>query len=255
MSFDLAKNRSFLLTAIILPLLFAGFVALKTPRSPSQQFSEGEKNVGSQSPVALEEMKELLTKERKLLAASEQEQSRLRVEVINRRKLYQAGETTKDQVTAAEQMFVAALHRVHQMRHSVLETDIAITEAALGEKVNRLPALAVNGYSETGDLARFNGGFKWSLKEAPRVERYFSQAFGRRLPLTALGQSATHNRLGFDHRDSMDVALHPDSVEGKALTEHLRKAGIPFIAFRGAIPGTSTGPHIHIGRPSRRLPH
>jgi hypothetical protein len=89
----------------------------------------------------------------------------------------------------------------------------------------------------------------------PRIERYFSQAFGRRLPVTALGQSETHNRLRFDHRDSMDVALHPDSVEGKALTAHLRKAGIPFMAFRGAIPGTSTGPHIHIGRPSGRLAH
>ncbi len=115
-------------------------------------------------------------------------------------------------------MFVAALKRVHDMRHSVLETDIAITEAVLGERVERLPALPINGYSETGDLARFNGGSKWSLKEAPRVERYFSQAFGRRLPVTALGQSVTHNRLGFDHRDSMDVALHPDSIEGKALT-------------------------------------
>ncbi len=123
----------------------------------------------------------------------------------------------------------------------------------MGEKVERLPALPVNGYSETTDLARFNGGFKWSLKEAPRIERYFSQAFGRRLPVTALGQSETHNRLRFDHRDSMDVALHPDSVEGKALIDHLRKAGIPFLAFRGPVAGASTGPHIHIGRPSGRL--
>jgi hypothetical protein len=51
----------------------------------------------------------------------------------------------------------------------------------------------------------------------------------------------------------MDVALHPDSPEGKSLIAHLRKAGIPFMAFRGAIAGTSTGPHIHIGRPSGRL--
>ena len=58
-----------------------------------------------------------------------------------------------------------------------------------------MPALAVNGFSETKDVARFNGGFKWSLREAPRLERYFTQTFGRRLPVTASGQSETHNRL------------------------------------------------------------
>ena len=254
MFFELAKNRNFLLTAIILPLLVAGFIVLKTRNSPNQ-FSTNGKISSSGSSDALGEMKDSLTKERKLLATFEQEQSRLRLEVINRRKLYQEDQTTKAHVNEAEQLFVAALQRVHDMRHSVQEVDIAITEAVLGEKVERLPALPINGYSETRDLARFNGGFKWSLKEAPRVERYFSQAFGRRLPVTALGQSATHDRLRFDHHDSMDVALHPDSVEGKALTEHLRKSGIPFVAFRGAIPGTSTGPHIHIGRPSGRLAH
>ena len=252
---DLAKNKSFLLSAIILPLLVAAYIALKTLSSPSPQFSTSGKIGSSGSADALGEMKESLAKERNLLATLEQEQSRLRIEVINRRKLYQEGQTTKDQVNEAEQMFIAALKRVHEMRYSVQETDIAITEAVLGARVERLPALPINGYSETGDLARFNGGSKWSLKEAPRVERYFSQAFGRRLPVTALGQSATHNRLGFDHRESMDVALHPDSVEGKALIAHLRKAGVPFIAFRGAIPGTSTGPHIHIGKPSARLAH
>ena len=85
------------------------------------------------------------------------------------------------------------------------------------------------------------------------MEKYFSQAFGHRLPITAMGQSDTHNRLGFDHHDAMDVGLNPDSREGRALTDYLRKAGIPFIAFRGAVSGTSTGPHIHIGRPSGRL--
>ena len=252
---DLAKNKRFLVTAIMLPLLVAGLIALKALRSPSQQFGTSGEIGSLGSSDVLRDMKESLAKERQLLATSEREQSRLRLEVINRRKLYQEGQATKDHVNEAEQMFVAALKRVHDMRHSVMEADIAITEAVLGEKVERLPALPVNGYSETTDLARFNGGFKWSLKEAPRIERYFSQSFGRRLPVTALGQSETHNRLRFDHRDSMDVALHPDSVEGKALIAHLRKTGIPFIAFRGAVSGASTGPHIHIGKPSGRLAH
>jgi len=49
------------------------------------------------------------------------------------------------------------------------------------------------------------------------------------------------------------VALHPDSAEGRALIGFLQARGIPFLAFRGAVPGVATGPHIHIGSPSHRL--
>jgi hypothetical protein len=34
--------------------------------------------------------------------------------------------------------------------------------------------------------------------------------------------------------------------EGRALIKFLRSEGIPFLAFRGPIPGVATGPHIHI---------
>jgi hypothetical protein len=50
----------------------------------------------------------------------------------------------------------------------------------------------------------------------------------------------------------MDIPLHPDGVEGRGLLNFLQKNGIPYSAFRSAIPGTATGPHIHIGRPSHR---
>lgn len=250
---ELARSRSVHLAAAMLFSIVAGFIAWKTLGSSSRQFgASGESGLAGQAD-AIGMMKESLLKDRQMLADYEQEQSKLRREVIDRRKLFQDGRIAKDQVHEAERSFIAALRRVHEMRHAVLEADIAITEAILGAKVERLPVLAVNGYTETSDLARFDGGGKWSLKDAPRIERYFSQTFGRRLPVTAMGQSATHNRLRFDHRDAMDVALHPDSVEGKALIAHLRKAGIPFTAFRGAIAGTATGAHIHVGKPSRRL--
>jgi hypothetical protein len=51
----------------------------------------------------------------------------------------------------------------------------------------------------------------------------------------------------------MDVGLHPDSAEGRALVKYLREANIPFLTFRGAVPGVASGPHIHVGRPSPRL--
>jgi hypothetical protein len=208
--------------------------------------------VSTTAPTSIERMKETLVQDRKLLVQYERKQATLRTEVIHRRRLFQDGQIANEDVLETERLFVAALARVHAMRETVVETDIAITEALLGEKVLRMPVLPVNGYGENADLVRFNGGFKWSLREAPRIERFFSQAFGRTLPITAKGQSATHNRFGFDHHDAMDVALHPDSVEGKVLINQLRKSGIPFIAFRSVVPGASTGPHIHIGKPSIR---
>jgi hypothetical protein len=36
------------------------------------------------------------------------------------------------------------------------------------------------------------------------------------------------------------------------LIGYLRQSGIPFIAFRNAVPGAATGAHIHIGKPSLR---
>ena len=247
---EVVKSRLLLIAATVPPLLVILFFAVNGwNRRSAVSISSNP----SRTTISVAQMQESLARERQLLLEYEKEQSALRTVVIAQRKLYQDGQISKEQVVLAEKSFVAALKRVHEMRYSVTETQIAITEAMLGEKVLRMPGLPVGGFSQTAELVRFNGGFKWSLKEAPRIERFFSQTFGRSLPVTALGQSDTHNRLGFDHRNSMDVGLHPDSKEGKTLIDYLRKSGIPFLAFRQAVPGATTGPHIHIGKPSNRL--
>lgn len=92
----------------------------------------------------------------------------------------------------------------------------------------------------------------WSIKDSHKVEKFFASKFDRRLPTTAFGQSDLHNRWGLDHRNGIDVGLHPESLEGRALINFLRDEKIPFLAFRSAIPGVATGPHIHIGRGSHR---
>ncbi|MSP39305.1 MAG: hypothetical protein EXR70_12510 [Deltaproteobacteria bacterium] len=249
---ELYKSRRLLLAAALPPLLvllWFGFNGWQRRAGVSDSPSE------TVATVSLQEMRQSLVNDRQLLADYEKEQAMLRAEVIRRRKLFAEGQLAKDQVLEAEQKFVAALKRVHAMRYTVTETDIAITEAVLGEKVLRMPALPVGGFSQTAELTRFNGPFKWSIGEAPRVQKFFSNTFGRSLPITALGQSDTHNRFGFDHRDSVDVGLHPDSAEGRQLIDYLRKSGIPFLAFRQAVPGAATGPHIHIGKPSAFLRH
>ena len=94
---------------------------------------------------------------------------------------------------------------------------------------------------------------KWTLSDSARVAAFFESRFKRPLPLSALGQSDLHDRWGWDHRNGMDVGLHPDSDEGKALIDFLTREQIPFLAFRSFIPGVATGPHIHVGHGSSKL--
>jgi hypothetical protein len=93
----------------------------------------------------------------------------------------------------------------------------------------------------------------WKLSDAAKVESFFMDKFGRHLPTTAFGQSELHTRWGLDHRQGMDVGLHPDSPEGRALIAFLIREEIPYLAFRNAIPGVATGPHIHVGHASHRF--
>lgn len=102
------------------------------------------------------------------------------------------------------------------------------------------------------DSAASQDASSWSLADAKKVQNFFFTKFGRPLPTTAFGQSDIHDRWGLDHRQGLDVGLHPDSVEGIALVDYLRTENIPYLVFRHAIPGVATGPHIHIGRPSHR---
>jgi hypothetical protein len=102
-------------------------------------------------------------------------------------------------------------------------------------------------------LLRFLGRGSWSVQYVSEVTTAFEKRFGRDLPISALGQSNTHNRLGWDHREAVDVAVHPGSMEGQWLMGYLRERDVPFLAFRGAVPGIATGPHLHIGLPSHRL--
>jgi hypothetical protein len=196
--------------------------------------------------------KESRAQAERLLARQEQELSRLQHERERRRVLYEQGLISRSELAEAERALAAGADRVEQGKRSLTESDIAVTEASLGEELLRLPRLPAGAYTEHRNLARYSGNSPWSLADAAKIEDFFSRMFGQRLPISAFGQTATHDRLRFDHRNAIDVALHPDSSQGKSLQSFLREAGIPFIAFRNAAPGAATGAHIHIGQPSLR---
>jgi hypothetical protein len=123
-----------------------------------------------------------------------------------------------------------------------------IAEAKLAEELDRAPASPSGG-----SVIRYEGRAAWSLAKVDKVESFFSKTFGHPLPVSALGQTPLHERMGFAHQEAVDVAVHPDSVEGQQLMQYLRKSGYPFIAFRAALPGSATGAHIHVGKPSLRI--
>lgn len=173
--------------------------------------------------------------------------------------LYAEGIASKRDLERSAQAVAAAQAQLDEAQSRITESVQLLTEAEAEREMAKLkpaalpPPVAGMRYRATPAISRSTGSGIWSLTRAAQVQSFFTSMFGRQLPVSAYGQSATHNRLGFDHRNSMDVALHPDSPEGKALIAYLRGNGIPFIAFRSAVAGAATGAHIHIGYPSHRL--
>ncbi len=102
-------------------------------------------------------------------------------------------------------------------------------------------------------VERFDGSGVFRLGSLASISRAFAAQFARALPVSARGDTAVHRALGFDHRGRVDIALDPDQPEGVWLRRHLERSAIPYYAFRSALPGRATAPHIHIGPPSGRL--
>src|SRR5574341_146156 len=154
---EILKSRFLIMVAASVPVAFIIFIAVGGRERFSTPWGSSNSSIEPVGSDAMGKMKESLARNRTRLADYEKEQSTLRAEVIRRRKLFQDGQISKEQVLEVEQSFVAALKRLHEMRSTVTETDIAITEAVLGEKVLRLPVLPIGGFSQTAELTRFNG--------------------------------------------------------------------------------------------------
>ena len=168
------------------------------------------------------------------------------------RQLEADGLIARVELEKAEQELTAAKTRVEETQKAEELAKKADALAKANPPVKSFVKPTLMPLNKSATVMRSTAG-SWSLSNLGMVQQFFSQTFGRALPTSTIGQSATHNRMGWDHRHAVDVGLHPDSNEGRALIAYLQNSGIPFIAFRGAIPGVSTGPHIHIGSPSHRL--
>jgi hypothetical protein len=171
------------------------------------------------------------------------------------RQLYSEGLVARVELEKAEQELTAARTQVEETKKAEELAKVQAQELAKAQQLAKTKSFVkptLMRLNSTATVMRSTSG-NWSMANLSTVQQFFSTTFGKPLPTSTIGQSATHNRMGWDHRNAVDVGLHPDSTEGRALIAYLQNAGIPYLAFRAAVPGVSTGPHIHIGSPSHRL--
>jgi len=200
--------------------------------------------------------KELKASLEKLLALYEASQKKAEVRYAQSEKLFKDGLISRNQLEEYERAITSEKDKVAGVKQQIAgaETHIAQTLIEIdGDKqIAKLGRLPRGGYLQTTSFIRYSGAGAWVLSNSGRIQNFFLQRFSRPLPVAVFGQGAIHDRWRLDHRNAMDISLNPDGAEGQALMEYMRANGIPFSAFRGAIPGVATGPHIHIGLPSHR---
>jgi hypothetical protein len=192
----------------------------------------------------------------KLRASYEKSVARAEDELTKSKELYAAGLISKKAVETSEAEAAKYKDKVVEVNNRMASADSQIAdtllEADAETKFAKSRPVPKGGMVTSASFIRYNGATAWVLSDAWKVQQFFLSAFKRPLPISVFGQGAIHDRWRLDHHNAMDVSLQPDGPEGQALLNFLRSNGIPFLAFRQAIPGTATGPHIHIGRPSHR---
>ena len=200
--------------------------------------------------------KEAKAREEALLAIYEGNVKKAEDKLATMKKLFDEGLVPRKEIEENERLVAAEKDKVTETRRQMANADTQIADMLVEEtaeqQLAKNPRLARGGFVSTTSFIRFNGTAAWGLNDAWKVERFFSDAFKKPLPIAVCGHGSIHDRWRLDHRNAMDISLNPDGIEGQALINFLRGNGIPFSAFRQAIPGTATGPHIHIGRPSHR---
>ena len=188
----------------------------------------------------------------RLLALDEQALARAAATAERYRHLHAEGLIARRNVEESERAVAESQSRLDATRSQLAASERMLVEVRARRQLAATPPVPPGEELSTPEVVEYHGVTAWTLAQVASLERFFGARFGRTLPVSALGQTPLHDRLGFDHRNAVDVAVHPDSAEGRALLHHLRTRGIPFLAFRGRVAGASTGAHVHVGPPSPR---
>lgn len=235
-------------------LTFAGLALVSIPVEPSQAQQKPDAQLERAATEYKSKLEQLLT-----IYERDSKQAEERLTAMS--ELLAQGLVTRRDVETAEDGAARTREKVAEAQAQLKGADMAVAEALVEvetEEPVRKPRPSsvprvVNTLVRTTAYIRYGGVGAWSLADATGIKQFFIRRFGRALPIGAFGQSALHDRWGYDHRNAMDVGVNPDGNEGQALMGYLRANGIPFTAFHFAVPGVATGPHIHIGLPSHRI--
>ena len=254
-------------------LLLCGFVLPSYSQSGSQKKNASQKKSAAKKPAVVETpsaetnlaklrdeyikaTKDYKASLQKLLGMYQDSVKKAEQRHEQMQKLLADGLISKSELEQSESLLTEAKIKVTGVEQQIAGADNQIANALIeieGDKqLAKLGPAGRGSLVKTTSFIRFTGAGRWVLSQANPIETFFQQTFKRPLPIAVFGQGAIHNQWRLDHRNAMDISLNPDGAEGQALIRFLQSNGIPFSAFRGAIPGVATGPHIHIGLPSHR---
>lgn len=251
----------------LLPLLISAAVAggayaqKKSSAKPSSakpkaSQAQPESEITKLRDLYIKATKEYKASLEKLLALYQASVQKTQARLDQSKKLLADGLISQRDLEQGDRALADAKLKVLGVQQQIATADTQIAQVLIeieGDKqIAKLGPGRRGSLITTSSFIRYAGAGPWVLSQAGRIESFFQQTFKRPLPIAVFGQGAIHNQWHLDHRNAMDISLNPDGPEGQALLEFLRSNGIPFSAFRGAIPGVATGPHIHIGMPSHR---
>lgn len=178
-----------------------------------------------------------------MLAASKRRVARQEKRIEEMRAAIETGKAQSDEMKP----LMDELNRRIEVSYLALARS-SVLEDIVRSARNQLRSRSLRG----GRMERFDGNRPFTPAMLRAIEIAFVKQFRRALPISAEGDTALHRALGFDHRGRVDVAVSPDHPEGVWLRRYLESMRIPYYAFRTAIPGSATAPHIHIGPGSTR---
>jgi hypothetical protein len=185
----------------------------------------------------------------RMLTAAERRVDRQAEVVRERQSLLAMGIVAKSEISSVNSELESRRH-VLDLAHDRIR--LIEAQRRMVEEEDNLEHALESGTSRKAML-KFEGSGHFSQGDLPAIARKFEQQFHTPLPVTAHGQTRLHRSFGLDHRGKIDVGLNPEGPEGIWLRRLLENRQIPYIAFRSAVRGAATAPHIHIGTGSARI--
>jgi len=256
----------FIVLMICVGLMSAAFTVVKAQGQTAKKTETDSQSKPGTEPAQLRAQLKQASDEFKsnlerLLVLYEADANRAEERLPKMKELLAQGLVTRGEVQTAEDVAGRAREKVTEVQGQLKSADMLIADAFVEAETEESPRNISRSSAQrptttllrTTAYIRYGGARGWSLSQADVIRRFFIGRFGHALPVGAFGQSALHDRWGYDHRNAMDVGISPDSAEGQILMDYLRANGIPFTAFHFAVPGRATGPHIHVGLPSHRI--